>query len=111
MLPKKNRLSLQEGLFLKNKKLVWQGQLLNIFIHPNSSLLPRVAIVITKRIAVSSVARHKIKRHLAETIYPHLNTLPPLKILIYVKERITKAAFLKIEEEVAATMKSLSRIL
>ncbi|MBI3981160.1 ribonuclease P protein component [Candidatus Microgenomates bacterium] len=111
MLPKKNRLPLQDGLLLKNKKLVWQGQLFNIFIQRDNSVLPRLSIIVSKKIAASSVARHKIKRRLVEAIRPYLKILPQLKILIYAKKEITRATFSTIKEEVIVGVKLTNKTL
>ena len=89
MLAKKYRLTGErefKKIYTKGKYL--NGKLVTIkYFYGFNQALPKIGIVVSKKISNKSSIRNKIKRQISEIIFATLQTLPQkLKIIIIVKK-------------------------
>ena len=99
MLPRKNRLSLRQTLQLKNKRLLWQGNLVNVYAAQINSPQSLVAVVVSRKVSLSSVLRHQVKRKISEAILVFLPKVKNTGVIVYAKPEAVRTSLGQIKEE------------
>ena len=57
-------------------------QVVTIVVRPNKANHPRLGLAVSRRVARSAVARHRLKRHIRESFRHHTESLAGLDIVV-----------------------------
>lgn len=104
MLSKKNRISRKGFPTPSLRGFRLYSPLFSIVVYTTGTN-PRVAIVVSKKIAKIAVQRNKIRRRMYDALQPYLSRLAaPVTIVVYPTQISTKASFGEIQQEVNKTL-------